>query len=133
MIFDSDWERQFAEIVQAHPRVMAFARNHNLGLEIPYLREGEHHRYIPDFVARIDDGRPDPLNLFLEVKGYRGHDPMLKAETTRNKWVPAVPAGPLRPLGLRGVPLRRQDGAGLPTADRPPPCAGTGRMTEVVR
>lgn len=24
------------------------------------------------------------------MKGYRGHDAMLKAETTRNKWVPAV-------------------------------------------
>lgn len=35
------------------------------------------------------EGAP-PVTLVLEVKGFRGHDAALKAETMRNKWIPAV-------------------------------------------
>ena len=44
--------------------------------------------YRPDFLICID--APGPVTLVVEVKGYRGHDAMLKAETMKNKWVPAV-------------------------------------------
>ena len=30
--------------------------------------------YIPDFIVQIDDGQEDPLNLVVEIKGYRGED-----------------------------------------------------------
>jgi type III restriction enzyme len=45
---------------------------------------------VPDFIVRLDDGRPDPLNLILETKGYRGGDAQLKAETMKTLWVPGV-------------------------------------------
>ena len=88
IIGDTDWELRFAQILDTHPRVRAYAKNHNPGFEIPYLREGEPHRYRPDYLIRLDT--PEPTTLIVEIKGFRGHDAMLKAQTTQNKWVPAV-------------------------------------------
>ena len=39
---------------------------------------------------RVDDGRDDPLNLIVEIKGYRGEDAKEKANTMRAYWVPGV-------------------------------------------
>ncbi|WP_425044647.1 BPTD_3080 family restriction endonuclease [Primorskyibacter sp. S87] len=88
IITDSDWEDKLAARIEDHPKVLAYAKNHNLGFEVPYLREGEPHVYRPDFLIRLD--APEPVTLVIEVKGFRGHDAMLKAETMRNKWIPAV-------------------------------------------
>jgi len=41
-------------------------------------------------VVQIDDGHEDPLNLIVEVKGYRGEDAKEKANTMRAYWVPGV-------------------------------------------
>ena len=41
---------------------------------------------------RIDDGSDEPLNLVLEVKGYRGENAKAKAETMNTYWVPGVNA-----------------------------------------
>jgi type III restriction enzyme len=40
--------------------------------------------------VRIDDGGPEPLNLIVEVKGFRGTDAQLEAKTMRKLWVPGV-------------------------------------------
>ncbi len=88
IITDSDWEDKLAAQIEDHTRVLSYAKNHNLGLEIPYLVEGEPRTYLPDFLIRLDT--PEPTTLVVEVKGYRGHDAMLKADTMRGKWVPAV-------------------------------------------
>ncbi|WP_372675375.1 BPTD_3080 family restriction endonuclease [Aquicoccus sp.] len=88
IITDSDWEDKLATSIEDHPAVLAYAKNHNLGLDVPYLMEGEPHAYRPDFLIRLD--APEPTTLVIEVKGYRGHDAMLKAETMRTKWIPAV-------------------------------------------
>ncbi|MBN6742152.1 hypothetical protein JKG47_16780 [Acidithiobacillus sp. MC6.1] len=50
----SDWEGEFCRVVEEHPRVCAYVKNHNLGFEVPY-------RY--GFESRI-----------VEIKGYRGED-----------------------------------------------------------
>ncbi|MBE1297159.1 MAG: restriction endonuclease [Rhodobacteraceae bacterium] len=88
IITDSDWEAKLANRIEDHPKVLAYAKNHNLGFEVPYLKEGEPHVYRPDFLIRLD--APEPTTLVIEVKGFRGHDAMLKAETMRYKWIPAV-------------------------------------------
>jgi len=88
IITDSDWEDKLAATIEEHPRVAAYAKNHNLGFEIPYLVEGSPRAYRPDFLIRLNT--PDPITLIVEVKGFRGHDAMLKADTARNKWVPAI-------------------------------------------
>jgi type III restriction enzyme len=88
IITDSDWEDKLAATIEEHPRVASYAKNHNLGFEIPYLVEGSPRAYRPDFLIRLNT--PDPTTLIVEVKGFRGHDAMLKADTARNKWVPAI-------------------------------------------
>ncbi len=88
MIGDSGWEVRLAQILDAHPRVLAYAKNHNLGFEVPYTSDGEPRRYRPDFLTRLD--APGPTTLIVEVKGFRDHDAMLKAEAIRNRWLPAV-------------------------------------------
>jgi type III restriction enzyme len=83
----TDWVQFIAE---SHPRVRAYVKNQNLGLEIPYLMAGQRKKYIPDFIVQIDDGHPDPLNIIVEIKGYRGEDAKEKANTLRAYWVPGV-------------------------------------------
>lgn len=86
IVRDSGWEAQLAQAIEDHPRVRAYAKNHNLGFEVPYLYVGAPRRYLPDYLVRLDDG----TTLVLEVKGFRGHDAALKAATMRDKWIPAV-------------------------------------------
>jgi type III restriction enzyme len=90
VVCDSDWEAEFCRIVEGHPRVPAYVKNQNLGLEVPYRMGGERRRYLPDFIVQIDDGRDEPLNLIVEVKGKRGPDAKEKANALHGFWVPGV-------------------------------------------
>ncbi len=90
VICDSDWEAEFCRVAEAHPRVRAYVTNQNLGFEVPYLMGAMPRRYLPDFIVQVDDARPDPLNLVVEVKGFRGEDAKEKANTMRAHWVPSV-------------------------------------------
>jgi len=91
-VLDSDWEGAFCFEVEKHPRVLAYVKNHGLGFEVPYVFKGEVRKYRPDFILRIDDGHgaDDPLNLVVEIKGYRGEDAKEKASTMQTYWVPGV-------------------------------------------
>ena len=92
VILDSDWEAEFCRVVEAHPRVLAYVKNHNLGFEVPYLDGSETRRYRPDFIVWVDDGRgpDDPLNLVVEIKGYRGEDAVAKKQAMDTRWIPGV-------------------------------------------
>ncbi|MDX1423810.1 MAG: DEAD/DEAH box helicase family protein [Kiloniellales bacterium] len=92
VVGDSDWELKFCEVLEQMPEVVAYVKNHNLGFEVPYADKDGERRYRPDFIVRIDDGRgrEDPLNLIVEIKGYRNLDAALKADTMARFWVPAV-------------------------------------------
>ncbi len=91
VVLDSDWESEFCRIVESHPQVLAYTKNQNLGLEVPYLMGSEQRRYIPDFILKVDTGAgQNPLNLIVEVKGYRGADAVEKAHTMQHQWVPGV-------------------------------------------
>ena len=92
VVLDSDWEAEFCRVVESHPRVKAYVKNHNLGLEVPYRLGSETRTYLPDFIVRIDDGRGDNdlLNLIVEIKGYRGEDAKVKKTTMETYWVPGV-------------------------------------------
>ena len=89
-VCDSDWEAEFARIVDDHPRVRSYVKNQGLGLEVPYLHGSTPRRYLPDFIVQVDDGHDDPLNLIVEVKGFRGEDAKDKANTMNAYWVPGV-------------------------------------------
>lgn len=94
LIMDSAWEGEFCRAAEAHPQVRSYVKNHNLGFEVPYLIGAETHRYRPDFILRVDDGRSadDLLNLVVEVKGYRGEDAKDKKATMETRWLPGVNA-----------------------------------------
>jgi type III restriction enzyme len=92
IILDSDWEAEFCRVAESHPKVRAYTKNHNLGLEVPYRYGSENRKYLPDFVVQVDDGRgsDDPLNLIVEIKGYRREDAKEKKSTMETYWVPGV-------------------------------------------
>ena len=91
-VLDSNWEGEFCRVAEAHPKVLAYVKNHNMGFEVPYRFKSERRTYIPDFIVLVDDGRgkDDPLHLIVEVKGYRGEDAKDKKATMDTYWVPGV-------------------------------------------
>jgi len=92
VILDSDWEAEFCRVVEAHPKVKAYVKNHNLGLEVPYRYGSETRIYLPDFIVQVDDGHgeKDLLNLIIEIKGYRREDAKDKKSTMETYWIPGV-------------------------------------------
>lgn len=76
IVCDSDWEAEFCRVAEAHPRVRAYVKNYNLGLEVPYRYGSDTRRYLPDFIVLVDDGHGenDLLHLIVEIKGYRRED-----------------------------------------------------------
>ena len=92
VILDSDWEAEFCRVAEDHSRVLAYVKNHNLGFEVPYRYASETRIYRPDFIVQVDDGKgaADPLNLVVEIKGYRGEDAKEKKSTMDTYWVPGV-------------------------------------------
>ncbi|WDN87481.1 type III restriction enzyme [Desulfosarcina sp. BuS5] len=90
VIIDSDWEAEFCRVAESHPKVKAYVKNHNLGLEVPYRYGSEMRTYLPDFIVLIDDGRDKPMNLIVEIKGYRREDAKEKKSTMETYWVPGV-------------------------------------------
>ena len=101
VVCDSEWEAELARVVEAHPRVRAYVKNQGLQLEVPYRDGGNHKKYLPDFVVQVDDGRlaegeqsspEDLLSIVVEIKGFRGLDAQIKAETMATQWVPGVNA-----------------------------------------
>lgn len=90
VVCDSDWEAELARVVESHPRVIAYVKNQGLQFEVPYRDGSNPKKYVPDFIVQVDDGNPDPLNIIIETKGYRGLDAQLKAETMATQWVPGV-------------------------------------------
>ena len=92
VILDSDWEAEFCRVAESHPRVRAYVKNHNLGLEVPYRYGSETRKYLPDFIVLVDDGHGDDdlLHLIVEIKGYRREDAKEKKSTMDTYWVPGV-------------------------------------------
>src|SRR5262249_40414358 len=92
VVCDSDWEAEFCRVAEAHPRVLAYTKNHNLGLEVPYRYGSEARKYLPDFIFLVVDGRgsSDPLRFIVETKGYRREDAKEKKATMETCWVPGV-------------------------------------------
>ncbi len=92
VILHSDWEAEFCRVAEKHPKVRAYVKNYNLGLEVPYRYGSETRKYIPDFIVLIDDGHDedDLLHLIIEIKGYRREDAKDKKLTMDTYWVPGV-------------------------------------------
>lgn len=92
VVLDSDWEAEFCRVAESHPKVLAYVKNHSLGLEVPYRYGAENRKYLPDFIVLVDDGHgpEDPLHLIVEIKGYRQEDAKIKKTTMDSYWIPGV-------------------------------------------
>jgi type III restriction enzyme len=83
-VFDSEWERQSAEMLGSHPAVAAWVKNDRLGLVVPYRKEGTLRKYLPDFLVELKNGD----HLIVEIKGQVGDAAIKKAAAER--WCRAV-------------------------------------------
>ena len=92
LVLDGGWEAELCRVVEGHPMVMAYVKNHNLGLEVPYQFGSTTRRYIPDYIVQVDDGRgeDDPLNLIVEIKGRRQDDARAKKLAMDTYWIPGM-------------------------------------------
>lgn len=79
-------------MAEAHPRVKAYVKNHNLGLEVPYRYGSESRNYLPDFIVLVDDGHGenDLLHLIVEIKGYRRENAKAKKTAMETYWISGV-------------------------------------------
>ena len=89
---DSRWEGHFAQTLEEMAQVRAYVKNQGLHFWMPYSHEGRPGRYYPDYLVRIDDGRPDLLTLVVELSGRELDEKDAKVDTARKLWVPAVNA-----------------------------------------
>jgi hypothetical protein len=110
VVLDSDWEAEFCRVAESHPKVIAYTKNHNLGLEVPYRYGSETRKYLPDFIVLVDDGHgaDDPLHLVVEIKGYRREDAKEEKSTMDTYWVRAgrpqqIPAHKRERGGVAGI------------------------------
>ena len=92
VVLDLGWENELCSVVESHPRVRAYVKNHNMGFEVPYRAGSDARTYVPDFIVLVDDGRgeDDPLHLVVEIKGYRNQDAVAKKIAMDTYWVPGV-------------------------------------------
>ncbi len=82
------WEQSAAYRLDTHERVHSFVKNAALGFAIPYLHNGQHHEYLPDFIVRLTGDAE--RYLILETKGY---DPLEEVKSqAAQRWVRAVNA-----------------------------------------
>jgi type III restriction enzyme len=85
LVIDSKWEAAAAYCLETHKSVMAWVKNDHLGFVIPYRWNEQHHRYFPDFIVSLADGR----KLIVEVKGERDQQDKAK-EQAAQRWARAV-------------------------------------------
>lgn len=81
-------EGQAAWQLEHCDRVLAYAKNDHLDMEIPYDWEGATHPYRPDFLVRLDAPEGE-INVIVEVKGQEREQDRAKYEAAK-KWVRAV-------------------------------------------
>lgn len=88
---DSKWEGICAKTLEELAPVVSYVKNHFLGFEIPYLKEGRDHKYRPDFIVRIKLANGAMANLIIEITGM-DRDKKEKKWYVENRWLPAVNA-----------------------------------------
>jgi type III restriction enzyme len=87
VVADSGLELDIARELEHDKRVVAYAKNDRLFLEIPYRHLGKGYRYRPDFIVKLEGGRM----LLIEGKGREDEKDLAKS-TAAKRWVAAVNA-----------------------------------------
>ena len=85
IVVDSTWEMTEAFELDHNPEVIAWAKNDHLGFVINYVFRGVIHKYYPDFLIKLKNGK----TFILEVKGKDDQQNRTKREYLK-EWVEAV-------------------------------------------
>ena len=106
-VYDSRWEANESLELDRNKNVRAWVKNDHIGFEITYSFKGIIHKFRPDYLVRLANGK----TLILEVKGQDDQQQQTKREFL-SEWVRAV-NGHER--------FRRMDGGRFSASER---CAG---------
>jgi type III restriction enzyme len=85
IVFDSSWEASEAFELDRNKYVISWAKNDHLGFVINYVYRGIIHKFYPDFLIRLSNGKM----LILEVKGIDDQQNRTKRDYLK-EWVDAV-------------------------------------------
>lgn len=89
VVLDSGWENMAAYHFERSPHVIAYVKNDHLDFEMHYEWRGEMHRYLPDYIVRLDAAERGTVNLILEVKGFEDEQDRAKLAVAE-RWCKAV-------------------------------------------
>jgi len=84
-VYDSRWEASESWELERNESVESWVKNDHLGFEIGYTFQGIYHKYRPDFIIKLKNGK----HLILEVKGQDTQKDKTKREFL-DEWVRAV-------------------------------------------
>jgi type III restriction enzyme len=84
-VYDSRWEANEALELDRNQHVRSWVKNDHLNFEITYSFKGVIHKFWPDYLVRLTNGR----TLILEVKGRDDQQQQTKREFL-SEWVRAV-------------------------------------------
>jgi type III restriction enzyme len=88
VVLDSSWENMAAFHLEMSPHVLAWVKNDRLDFEIYYEYRGRVHKYLPDYLVRIDAGGGTVMYI-LEIKGLEDEKDRAKFTAAR-RWCSAV-------------------------------------------
>ncbi len=91
VVMDSGWEGICAKTLEELDNVETYVKNQFLGFTIPYVKDGEDHRYYTDFIARVKTSSGEMINLMIEITGMN-KEKANKKWYVENRWLPAVNA-----------------------------------------
>jgi len=86
-VADSTWEHHTTSVLEELGEVAAYAKNDHLGFHVYYLWRGSKHKFVPDYLIRLSNGK----HLILEVKGQDSEQNRAK-RMALDAWVRAVNA-----------------------------------------
>jgi type III restriction enzyme len=84
-VFDSGWEASESFELDRNSNVHSWVKNDHLGFEVLYVYRGVVHKYRPDYLVRLTNGKL----LVLEVKGLDTQQDATKREFL-SEWIRAV-------------------------------------------
>ncbi len=84
-VYDSRWEASESWALDRNETVESWVKNDHLGFEIGYTFQGIFHKYRPDFIIKLRNGK----HLVLEVKGVDSQQNKTKREFL-DEWIRAV-------------------------------------------
>ena len=85
VVFDSSWEASEAFELDRNKEVLSWVKNDHIGFVINYVYKGVIHKFYPDFLIKLSNGKI----IVLEIKGMDDQQNKTKREYL-DEWIKAV-------------------------------------------